>query len=280
MPTPSTPTLPLAGVRVLDFTRILAGPFCTMQLADMGADVIKVESFDGDDTRTWGPPFDAKGRSAYYLSINRNKRGIALDLKHPDGRQIAQQLAAQAHIVVENFRVGGMASFGLGFEDVRALNPAVVYASITGFGQTVPVLIVAVSIIQMMGVVRTTRAAGIVLMEQGYVRAAQLNGEGGAAVVVRELLPNVLDLMAVEFALRASSALLLVSALSFLGLGISPPTPDWGLMVEDGMALLNSEPWLVLAPALAISSLVLAINLAAEGLAEAFGLDAARGGGG
>ncbi len=138
MPTPSTPTLPLAGVRVLDFTRILAGPFCTMQLADMGADVIKVESFDGDDTRTWGPPFDAKGRSAYYLSINRNKRGIALDLKHPDGRQIAQQLAAQAHIVVENFRVGGMASFGLGFEDVRALNPAVVYASITGFGQTGP----------------------------------------------------------------------------------------------------------------------------------------------
>jgi peptide/nickel transport system permease protein len=91
-------------------------------------------------------------------------------------------------------------------------------------------------------------------------------------------MPNVADLMAVEFALRASSALLLVSALSFLGLGISPPTPDWGLMVEDAMALLDSEPHLVLAPALAISTLVLGINLAAEGLAEALGLDAARGG--
>ncbi len=166
--------------------------------------------------------------------------------------------------------------------EMKLAVPTILFVAIfvTGFGQSVPVLIVAVSIIQMMGVVRTTRAAGIVLMEQGYVRAAQLNGEGGTAIVLRELLPNVLDLMAVEFALRASSALLLVSALSFLGLGISPPTPDWGLMVEDGMALLDSEPWLVLAPALAISSLVLGINLAAEGLAEAFGLDAARGGAG
>ncbi len=180
------------------------------------------------------------------------------------------------------YRRGAYDDVLLRLVEMKLAVPTILFVAIfvTGFGQTVPVLIVAVSIIQMMGVVRTTRAAGIVLMEQGYVRAAQLNGEGGAAVVVRELLPNVLDLMAVEFALRASSALLLVSALSFLGLGISPPTPDWGLMVEDGMALLNSEPWLVLAPALAISSLVLAINLAAEGLAEAFGLDAARGGGG
>jgi len=151
---------------------------------------------------------------------------------------------------------------------------------VTGFGQSVPVLIVAVGIIQMMGVVRTARAAGIVLMEQGYVRAAQLNGESGAIIILRELLPNVADLLAVEFALRASSALLLVSALSFLGLGISPPTPDWGLMVEDGMALLESEPALVLAPALCIATLVLGMNLAAEGLADALGLDAARGGGG
>lgn len=180
------------------------------------------------------------------------------------------------------YRRGAYDDVLLRLVEMKLAVPTILFVAIfvTGFGQTVPVLIVAVSIIQMMGVVRITRAAGIVLMEQGYVRAAQLNGEGGAAVVVRELLPNVLDLMAVEFALRASSALLLVSALSFLGLGISPPTPDWGLMVEDGMALLNSEPWLVLAPALAISSLVLAINLAAEGLAEAFGLDAARGGGG
>jgi len=166
--------------------------------------------------------------------------------------------------------------------EMKLAVPTILFVAIfvTGFGQSVPVLIAAIAIIQMMGVVRTTRAAGIVLMEQGFVRAARLNGEPGVAIVLRELLPNVADLMAVEFALRASSALLLVSALSFLGLGISPPTPDWGLMVEDGMALLDSEPHLVLAPAFAISSLVLGINLAAEGLAEAFGLDAARGGGG
>lgn len=166
--------------------------------------------------------------------------------------------------------------------EMKLAVPTILFVAIfvTGFGQSVSVLIVAVGIIQMMGVVRTTRAAGIVLMEQGYVRAAQLNGESGPTIILRELLPNVADLMAVEFALRASSALLLVSALSFLGLGISPPTPDWGLMVEDGMALLESEPALVLAPALCIASLVLGINLAAEGLADALGLDAARGGGG
>ncbi|MDZ4768150.1 MAG: CoA transferase [Chloroflexota bacterium] len=133
-----TSPLPLDGVRVIDFTRVLAGPFCTMLLADLGADVIKIESFDGDETRAWGPPFDARGRSAYYLSVNRNKRGIVLDLKHPDGRALARDLAAQSHILVENFRVGGMAAFGLDAPTLHAVNPALVYASITGFGQTGP----------------------------------------------------------------------------------------------------------------------------------------------
>ncbi|MBL8132207.1 MAG: CoA transferase [Anaerolineae bacterium] len=128
--------LPLSGVRVLDFTRVLAGPFCTMLLGDLGADVIKIESFDGDETRQWGPPFDRRGRSAYYLSVNRNKRDIALNLKTPEAQRIARALAAQAQIVVENFRVGGMASFGLDYETLRADHPALVYASITGFGQT------------------------------------------------------------------------------------------------------------------------------------------------
>jgi crotonobetainyl-CoA:carnitine CoA-transferase CaiB-like acyl-CoA transferase len=128
----------LAGVRVLDFTRVLAGPFCTMTLADLGADVIKVESLDGDETRQWGPPFDAQGVSAYYLSVNRNKRSLTLNLKSAEGQRIARRLAAQSHIVVENFKPGGMAAFGLGYEDLRALNPALVYASITGFGQTGP----------------------------------------------------------------------------------------------------------------------------------------------
>ena len=128
----------LAGVRVLDFTRVLAGPFCTMILADLGADVIKVESLDGDETRQWGPPFDNQGRSAYYLSVNRNKRSLTLNLKSTAGQQIARQLAAQSHIVVENFKLGGMAAFGLGYDDLHALNPALVYASISGFGQTGP----------------------------------------------------------------------------------------------------------------------------------------------
>lgn len=198
--------------------------------------------------------------------------------------------AAGAFAVLGGALLGLAAAYRRGsFDDVlmrlvemKLAVPTILFVAIfvTGFGQSVPVLIVAVGIIQMMGVVRTTRAAGIVLMEQGYVRAAQLNGETGPTIILRELLPNVADLMAVEFALRASSALLLVSALSFLGLGISPPTPDWGLMVEDGMALLESEPALLLAPALCIATLVLGINLAAEGLADALGLDAARGGGG
>ena len=180
------------------------------------------------------------------------------------------------------YRRGGFDDVVMRLVEMKLAVPTILFVAIfvTGFGQSVPVLIVAVGIIQMMGVVRTARAAGIVLMEQGYVRAAQLNGESGAIIILRELLPNVADLLAVEFALRASSALLLVSALSFLGLGISPPTPDWGLMVEDGMALLESEPALVLAPALCIATLVLGMNLAAEGLADLLGLDAARGGGG
>ncbi len=131
-------TTALSGVRILDFTRVLAGPFCTMLLADMGADVIKVESRAGDDTRQWGPPFDARGRSAYYLCVNRNKRSLVLDLKSAAGQDIARRLAANSHIVVENFKPDGMAAFGLGYNDLRALNPALVYASITGFGQTGP----------------------------------------------------------------------------------------------------------------------------------------------
>lgn len=128
----------LAGVRVLDFTRVLAGPFCTMILADMGADVIKVESPEGDETRQWGPPFDARGRSAYYLSVNRNKRSLTLNLKTTEGQRIARELATQSQIVVENFKPGGASAFGLGYDDLHALNPALVYASVSGFGQHGP----------------------------------------------------------------------------------------------------------------------------------------------
>jgi crotonobetainyl-CoA:carnitine CoA-transferase CaiB-like acyl-CoA transferase len=125
---------PLDGVRVVDFSRVLAGPYCTMVLADLGADVVKVERpAAGDETRAWGPPF-VQGESAYYLSVNRGKRSCALDLGEPAGRELALELCAGADVVVENFKVGGAERLGVGFEDVRARNPRVVYCSITGFG--------------------------------------------------------------------------------------------------------------------------------------------------
>ena len=114
-------------------------------------------------------------------------------------------------------------------------------------------------------------------MQLGYVKASQLRGESASSIILRDLLPNILELLLVEFALRSSSALLLVSALSFLGLGLSPPTPDWGLMIHSGLSAIHSEPWLILIPAFCISTLVIGINFATEGIADVYGLDAARG---
>ena len=128
----------LDGVTVLDLTRVLSGPYCTMMLADMGARVIKVERpGKGDDTRAWGPPFQ-KGESAYFLSINRNKESVTLNLKHPDGRRVLDALIARADVLVENFRPGTLDRMGLGYADLAARHPALVYCSISGFGQTGP----------------------------------------------------------------------------------------------------------------------------------------------
>jgi crotonobetainyl-CoA:carnitine CoA-transferase CaiB-like acyl-CoA transferase len=125
---------PLGGVRVIDLSRVLAGPYCTMVLADLGADVIKVERpGSGDETRSWGPPF-AGGEAAYYLSVNRGKRSCAIDLSREEGRALALELCAGADAVIENFKVGGADRLGVGYEQVRERNPAVVYCSITGFG--------------------------------------------------------------------------------------------------------------------------------------------------
>jgi crotonobetainyl-CoA:carnitine CoA-transferase CaiB-like acyl-CoA transferase len=126
-------TGPLAGLLVADFSRVLAGPYATMLLADMGAEVVKVESPAGDDTRSWQPPV-RDGVSTYYLGVNRNKRSVALDLKDPADRAAAQELARRADVVVENFRTGSLARFGLDYDSVAGTNPRVVYASITGFG--------------------------------------------------------------------------------------------------------------------------------------------------
>mgnify|MGYP003325874649 CR=1 FL=1 len=136
---------PLGGVRIFDLTRILAGPTCTQLLGDLGADVIKVEKPGvGDDTRTWGPPY-VKGpdgqdtnESAYYLSANRNKRSITLDLQTPSGIALAKKLISKCDVLIENFKVGGLSKLGLGYEDIKQEFPSLVYCSVTGFGQTGP----------------------------------------------------------------------------------------------------------------------------------------------
>ncbi|MGH6786938.1 MAG: CaiB/BaiF CoA transferase family protein [Novosphingobium sp.] len=137
----AAPTGPLAGIRVLDLSRVLAGPWCSQILGDLGAEVIKIESLgQGDDTRPWGPPFlpDGSGDSAYYLAANRNKRSVQVNLADPAGAELIRKLAARADIVLENFKVGGLAKYGLDYASLKALKPDLIYCSITGFGQTGP----------------------------------------------------------------------------------------------------------------------------------------------
>lgn len=130
---------PLAGRKVLDLSRVLAGPWCTMVLADLGAEVTKVENpRGGDDTRHWGPPY-AGTESAYYLCANRNKRSIALDLSTAEGQEIVRALAADADVLVENYKLGGLDRFGLDYAAIAAINPRIVYCSISGYGRSSPI---------------------------------------------------------------------------------------------------------------------------------------------
>ncbi|MHA1127552.1 MAG: CaiB/BaiF CoA transferase family protein, partial [Alphaproteobacteria bacterium] len=163
-----TPKGPLHGVRVLDLTRILAGPSSTQLLGDYGADIVKVERpGKGDDTRAWGPPYvrDADGNetteSAYYMAANRNKRSIALDMATPKGADTIRQLAAKCDILVENFKTGGLKRYGLDYAALNAINPSLIYCSITGFGQTGP----------------NAGLAGYDLMAQGYGGIMSLTGD-------------------------------------------------------------------------------------------------------
>lgn len=132
------PESPLSGLRVLDLTRVLAGPYCTMMLADLGADVVKVERPDrGDDTRRWGPPW-VGSESAYYISVNRNKKSVTVNLKTQEGREIVSRLSKRSDVLVENFRVGTMEKWRLDYDTLQDMNPGLIYCSLTGYGQTGP----------------------------------------------------------------------------------------------------------------------------------------------
>lgn len=138
-------SLPLEGLRVLDLSRVLAGPVCTQILGDLGADILKIERpGQGDDTRKWGPPFMAgkdgedTSESAYYLSCNRNKRSVTIDIAKPEGQKLVRRLLAKSDVLIENFKVGGLEKYGLGYDDLKKEFPALVYCSISGFGQNGP----------------------------------------------------------------------------------------------------------------------------------------------
>jgi crotonobetainyl-CoA:carnitine CoA-transferase CaiB-like acyl-CoA transferase len=136
--TDHNPAAPLHGIKVIDLTRVMTGPYCTMMLGDLGADVIKIEQpGKGDDTRLWGPPF-VEGEASYFLTVNRNKRSIALDLKSDGGREVLWRLVEEADVLVENFSPGTIDRLGFGYDAVHERNPALVFASISGFGQTGP----------------------------------------------------------------------------------------------------------------------------------------------
>lgn len=134
-------TAPLSGVRVLELARILAGPWAGQTLADLGAEVIKVEAPEGDDTRRWGPPFVTRGAdvsAAYFHACNRGKKSVTADFRTPEGREKVRALAAEADVLIENFKLGGLAKYGLDYDSLKLVNPGLIYCSITGFGQTGP----------------------------------------------------------------------------------------------------------------------------------------------
>ena len=188
---------PLAGIRVIELARILAGPWAGQVLADLGADVIKVENPDGgDDTRKWGPPFvmgaDGENLSAaYYHSTNRGKRSIAIDFTTPDGAATLRRLIASADVVIENFKVGGLKKYGLDWDSVRELNPRLVYCSITGFGQDGPY----------------APRAGYDFIIQGMAGMMSITGEAGrepqkAGVAISDIFTGLYSVIAIQAALR------------------------------------------------------------------------------
>jgi crotonobetainyl-CoA:carnitine CoA-transferase CaiB-like acyl-CoA transferase len=188
---------PLSGIRVIELARILAGPWAGQLLADLGAEIIKIENpKGGDDTRSWGPPF-VKGKdgenlsAAYYHSTNRGKRSVALDFSEPEGAETLKKLIATADVLIENFKVGGLRKYGLDYESVKALNPRLVYCSITGFGQTGPY----------------APRAGYDFIIQGIGGLMSITGEPGrepqkVGVAVSDIFTGLYSVIAIQAALR------------------------------------------------------------------------------
>ncbi|WP_421785251.1 CaiB/BaiF CoA transferase family protein [Hyphobacterium sp.] len=192
-----TDSAPLAGLKVLELARVLAGPFAGQTLADLGADVIKVEAPAGDDTRRWGPPWvDHAGEraAAYYHACNRGKRSIVADFRTEEGRSLVKRLAARSDVLIENFKHGGLAKYGLDYESLKAINPKLVYCSITGFGHTGPY----------------ADYAGYDFIVQGMAGLMDLTGEADGApqkvgIAIADLLTGLYAVIAVQAALTQSS---------------------------------------------------------------------------
>jgi len=222
---------PLAGLRVVELARVLAGPTIGQTLADLGADVIKVESPEGDETRRWGPPFietEGEQSAAYFHSCNRGKRSIVADFATERGREIVQRLAARSDVLIENFKVGGLAKFGLDYEPLSLLNPRLIYCSVTGFGQTGPY----------------AKRAGYDFLIQGMSGVMDITGEPDgppekAGIAIADLFTGLYGVIAIEAALIARdrtgrgqrldlalfdsmSAMLANQAMNYLASGRSP----------------------------------------------------------
>ncbi len=246
----------LAGLRVVELARILAGPWAGQTLADLGADVIKVESPEGDDTRRWGPPFiDSGGEqaAAYFHACNRGKRSITADLRTEQGVDLVRQLAAQADVLLENFKVGGLAKYGLDYQSLKAINPRLIYCSITGFGQTGPY----------------RDRAGYDFLIQGMAGIMDLTGEPDGApqkigVAFTDIFTGLYSVIAIQAALAqrqrtglgqhidmalldTSVGVLANQAMNYLATGVSPRrlgnahpniAPYQTLRVADGHFIL------------------------------------------
>ncbi|MCA8867386.1 MAG: CoA transferase, partial [Rhodobacteraceae bacterium] len=184
---------PLKGLKVIELARILAGPWAGQTLSDLGADVIKVESPEGDDTRRWGPPFVSRGddiSAAYFHSCNRGKRSVTVDFSQPEGQEIIRRLVADADVLIENFKFGGLEKYGLDYASLKPLNPRLIYCSITGFGQTGPY----------------RKRAGYDFLMQGMAGIMSVTGEPAGqpqkmGVAVTDILTGLYSVIAIEAAL-------------------------------------------------------------------------------